>query len=206
VAARRGPHAGGYEVLSRDQELDLIEALRGTYPDQVGLDGELWSRHTVVALVERMYGITLTPAAMGRYLTAWGLGPREPADRACALCVDAVVRWVERAYPAIVRSAQEHDAELCWIGRTRLHGVVPAADVVSAVSVRGRTQFMITTPSIDPPLPREFLLRLSGAEGRSVYVVVDGSWSRGEWPRRLPPRIVLYPLPSCERVAVAARS
>ena len=132
MAARRGHHAGGYEVLSRDQELDLIEALRGTYPDQVGLEGELWSRPSVVALVERLYGITLSPAAIGRYLTAWGLGPREPAERACALCVDAVVRWVERAYPAIVRSAQEHDAELCWIGRTRLHGVAPAAPPCSA--------------------------------------------------------------------------
>jgi hypothetical protein len=206
VAARRGQHAAGPDVLSREQELDLIEQLRGTYPDQLGIDGELWSRHAVIALVERTYGIRLSSAAMGGYLAAWGLGPREPTERACALCVDAVARWVQRAYPAIVRAAQDHDADLCWIGRTRLHGVVPAADVISSMSVRGRTRFVITTPGVDPPLPRDFLLRLSGAEGRPVHVVIDGSWSRAEWPRRLPPRIVLHPLPSCERVAVAARS
>lgn len=206
VVARRGQHEVGPDALSREQELDLIEELRGRYPDQLGLDSELWSRHAVIAVVERMYGISLTSAAMGRYLTAWGLGPREPTERACGLCVDAVARWVERAYPAIVRSAQDHDAEVCWIGRTRLHGVVPAADVISSMSVRGRTRFLITTPGVDPPLPRDFLLRLSGAEGRAVHVVIDGSWSRAEWPRRLPPRIVLHPLPSCERVAVAARS
>lgn len=206
MVARRGIHSGEPDALGREQELDLIEALRGTYPDEMGLDGEMWSRHALIALVERRYGIRLSSEVVGRYLTAWGLGPREPTERACGLCVDAVARWVERDYPAILRSAQDHDAELCWIGRTRLHGVVPAADVISSMSVQGRTRFLITTPGIDPPLPREFLLRLSGTEGRPVHVVIDGSWSRSEWPRRLPPRIVLHPLPSCERVAVAARS
>lgn len=202
MAARRpGQRSGEPDPLSREQELDLIDALRGTYPDELGLDGELWTRQSVSALVERLYGLHLGPAEMGRYLRAWGLGPREPTDRACGLCVDAVARWVEHDYPAIVRAAQEHHADLVWIGRIRLHGVVPAADVLSAASTRGRTQFMITTPSIDPPLPRDFLLRLSGSPGRPVYVVVDGSWARPEWPRRVPPRIALHPLPSCERGA-----
>ena len=70
-------------------------------------------------------------------------------------------------YPAITRAAQEHLAEVYWIGRVRLRGTMPAADVISAVSSRGRVRFMITTPSVDPPLPRDFVLRLSGAEQRT---------------------------------------
>lgn len=200
VAARRPrQRTGEPDPLSREQELDLIDALRGSYPERFGLVGELWNRQSVTALVEQRYGLRLDAVEVGRYLRAWGLGPREPTDRACGLCVDAVARWVEQEYPAIVRSAQEHHADLVWIGRTRLHGVAPAADVLSAMSSRGRTQFMITTPAVDPALPREFLLRLSGPTNRAVHVVVDGSWAKGEWPRRLPPRIVLHPLPSCER-------
>ncbi len=197
AAARRGQQASGTGSLSRDQELELIDALRGRYPDQLGLEDELWSRRSVATLIQRRYQLPLEPTDVGGYLRAWGIGPREPTDRACGLCVDAVNRWLVTDYPAIVRSAEEHHAELCWIGRTRLHGVVPAADVVHAASSRGQLRFMVTTPSVDPPLPRDFVLRLSGTDGRTVHVVVDGSWSKGEWPRRLPPRIVLHPLPSC---------
>jgi len=189
----------GGAILSRDQELDLIEALRGSYPDDFGIDEELWTRQSVAALAQRRYGLAVDATEMGGYLRAWGLGPRRPTDRACGLCVDAVATWVEREYPAIVRTALEHRADVWWIGRTRLHGVVPAADVLSAVSGRGRVRFLIATPNVNPPLPRDFLLRLSGADGRNIHVVVDGSWTRSEWPRRLPARIVLHALPSCGR-------
>jgi len=201
AAVRRGQRPGAQGTLSRDQELELIEALRGNYPDGYGLDDELWSRHTVAALIQRRFQLDLDLRDVGAYLGAWGLGPREPRERACSLCVDSVARWMEHAYPAIVRSAQEHHADVYWLGRTRLHGVVPAADVLSAASVRGRTRFMIATPSVNPPLPREFLLRLSGEAGRTVHAIVDASWPIARWPRRLPPRIVLHPLPSCGRDA-----
>ncbi|HEX6968444.1 MAG TPA: winged helix-turn-helix domain-containing protein [Micromonosporaceae bacterium] len=199
VARRPRQRRGEPEPLSRDQELDLIEAIRGGYPDHLELTGELWTRQSVAALIERRYGLHLSDAEVGRYLGAWGLGPRKPTERACGLCVDAVARWVEHEYPPLVRAAEEHQAELVWVGRTRLHGVVPAADVLSAMSIRGRIQFMITTPSVDPPLPREFLFRLTGDPGKPVFAVVDGSFAKSEWPRRLPNRISLHALPSCGR-------
>ncbi|MFD1325402.1 winged helix-turn-helix domain-containing protein [Micromonospora sonneratiae] len=201
AAVRRGQRPGESKPLSRQQELELIEALRGSYPDGFGLDDELWSRQNLAALIQRRFDVSLELADVGAYMHAWGLGPREPRERACSLCADAVSRWMDHAYPAITRSALEHRAEVYWIGRTRLHGVVPAADVLSAASVRGRTRFMIASPAVDPPLPREFLLRLSGEAGRTIHAIVDGSWPTARWPRRLPPRIVLHPLPSCGRGA-----
>ena len=201
AAVRRGQRSGERDTLSREQELELIDVLRGTYPDGFGLDEPLWSRQSLATLIQRRYELAVEPTDVGTYMRAWGLREREPRERACGLCLDAVMRWMDSDYPAIVRSAQEHHADVYWIGRTRLHGVVPAADILSAVSVRGRVRFMITTPSVDPPLPRDFLLRLSGEDGRTVHVVVDGSWPTATWPRRLPPRIVLHPLPSCGRGA-----
>ncbi|MBO4209562.1 winged helix-turn-helix domain-containing protein [Micromonospora echinofusca] len=200
AAARRGQRPGEPGTLSREEELELIDVLRGTYPDTFGLTDELWTRQSLAALVQRRFDRPLDATDLGAYLRAWGVGPREPRERACGLCVDAVERWVRVDYPAISRAAQEHGAEIYWIGRIRLRGTMPAADVISAVSARGRVRFMITTPSVDPPLPRDFLLRLSGEEGDPVHVIVDGSWPRGEWPRRLPARITLHPLPSCGRL------
>ncbi|MFC0530917.1 winged helix-turn-helix domain-containing protein [Phytohabitans kaempferiae] len=191
AAARRR-----YGVLTRAQELRLIETIRDRFPDQLKLTGPLWSRQTVAALVERLYGIPLSPAATARYLRAWGLTPREPVDRACPLCAASVVRWQAQEYQAISHTAQRQRAELCWAGKTRLHGVTPATDVVSAVSARGRIRFMVTT---EADLPREFLTRLLPTSGRPAHVIVDGSWSCTEWPRRVPEGVVLHALPTCER-------
>ncbi|GFJ89393.1 hypothetical protein [Phytohabitans rumicis] len=96
-------------------------------------------------------------------------------------------------YPSIARTAQ---SEPYWAGRTRLHGVTPATDVVSAVSTRGWVRFMLTT---EAGLPPEFLTRLVPPSGRTVHVVVDASWATVDWPRRVPDGVVLHPLPSCER-------
>ncbi|MFB6396719.1 winged helix-turn-helix domain-containing protein [Polymorphospora lycopeni] len=199
VVTRRTDGPEQADPLTREQELDLIDVLRGRLPDQVGFDEELWTRQSVAELVEHLYDIPMTPRIIGRYLRGWGLGPREPVERACGLCAGAVAHWVDTEYPAIVRSALDHHAELYWVGRTRLHGVAPTADVLSAVSARGRIRFMITTPWADRSVPRDFLLRLSGADHRTVHVVVDGSWASVDSPRRTPARIVLHPLPSCGR-------
>lgn len=188
-------------MLSREQELELIDVLRGVYPDAFDLEDELWTRQSLAELARQRFELPVEAGEIGAYMRAWGLGPREPRERACGLCVEAVERWVRTEYPAVNRAAQEHQAEVYWIGRVRLRGTMPAAEVISAVSARGRIRFMITTPSVDPPLPRDFLYRLSGAQSRTVHVIIDGSWPKNEWPRNLPRRIVLHPLPSCGRVA-----
>ncbi|WP_173070013.1 winged helix-turn-helix domain-containing protein [Phytohabitans houttuyneae] len=182
--------------LTRAQELTLIEAMRDRFPDQLDLAGPLWSRQAVAALVERIHNIRLSPAAAARYLRAWGLSTREPVDRACPLCAESVVRWQAEVYPGICRTAQRERADLCWVGKSRLHGINPATEVVSAVSTRGWVRFMVTA---EAELPRAFLTRLLPPSGRPVHVVVDASWSCTDWPRRVPDGVVLHPLPCCER-------
>jgi len=191
VAARRR-----HGVLTRAQETTLIETMRDRFPDQLDLTGPLWNRQTVAALVERLHNIPLSPAAAARYLRAWGLTTREPVDRACPLCAESVVRWQADVYPAISRAAQKQRAEVYWAGKSRLHGVTPATEVVAAISTRGWVRFMVTT---EPELPRDFLARLLPAPDRVSHVVADGSWSCAEWPRRVPEGVVLHALPSCER-------
>lgn len=201
VAAIRRGQPGRPGALSRIQELELIDILRGTFPDQFGFTEQLWTRESLSALIQRRYQATMSTSDVGNYLRAWGVGPRKPIERACSLCADSVTRWLKTDYPTIEETAREQQADLYWIGRTRLYGVVPAPDILSAVSAQGRVRFVIATPSVDPPLVRDFLLRLTGREGRTVHVVVDGSWTRTEWPRRLPATIVPYALPACGRAA-----
>ncbi|MEV4621213.1 hypothetical protein AB0J74_21225 [Asanoa sp. NPDC049573] len=104
------------------------------------------------------------------------------------------------AYPVIAETAAAHRADLHWIGRTRLCGVTPAADVITSVAGppgRVRISFMIAPGGPMAMLPREFLSRLS--RGRTVHAIVDGSWATWQLPRRLIHRVVIHPMPNCER-------
>lgn len=199
IARCRSRRPSEQRALLPQQELDLIAALREHLPDQLGLPGYLWTRRGVAQVIERSYQIQVTPRSIGRYLRWWGLGARKPTDRACTLCVVTVARWLEHEYPAVVGAARASGAQVCWIGRHRLSGVEPAAELISAVSTASRIRFMVSGYQPSAPLPVRFLERLIRHDARPVYAVVDGSWTSAEWPRRLPAGAVLHALPTCSR-------
>ncbi|GIF75739.1 winged helix-turn-helix domain-containing protein [Asanoa siamensis] len=199
-ALAAGPRASGGFCLTRAQELALIEAIRAGRPADHALAGPLWTRRSVVGLAGSLLGVTLSSARATRLLASWGAGFRPPSSRACPLCAAPVARWVETAFPAIARKAATHRSEPHWIGRSRLYGVTPAADVVCAVtgpSGRQRLSFVIAPGGPSATLRTDFLLGLNPT--RPVHAVVDGSWATWQLPRRLPPRVVLHAMPSCER-------
>ena len=201
AAGRRLIRPGQPAPLTRAQQLDLAEALRNRHPDDHDLPGHLWSRQALGELIHRRYGVRLTVRGVNRQLKAWGLGPRTPAERACALCVGSVVSWLSRVYPDIVRRARAAGAQVCWAGRGRVAGLSPAAEAVAAVTSRGGLRFALITGRADAPLPGAFLSRLVAHEGRDVYVIMDGSFAAADWPRRQPPGVVLHPMPCCARAA-----
>ncbi|MDG4823287.1 winged helix-turn-helix domain-containing protein [Asanoa sp. WMMD1127] len=181
-------------ILSRAQEVALIDAIRGGFP------GELWTRRSVRALALSLLDVALPPLRVTRLLASWGAGVRAPADRACRMCAGAVADWLETTYPVIAGKAAAHRAEVAFVGRTRLCGISPAADVVTAVSGpegRQRVAFMIAPGGPSATLPWDFLALVGS--GRTTHAIVDGSWASWQLPRRLPPRVVLHPMPSCER-------
>ena len=197
MAARR--RTGQAASLSRAQELDLVDGLRDRFPEDLGVEGELWTRQGVAALVSQRYGLALSPATVGRYLRSWGVTAGSPVERACPLCAAAVARWTADTFPDVQAAATEARADVHWVGRTRLRGVSPAAEVLSAVSTQGWARFLVLSSRTGTPavLSREFLLRL-GAD-RAAHLIVDGSWPTADWPRRLPRHMVTHALPSCER-------
>lgn len=222
VAAQRRVGPAGTRPLTIAQELDLVALLRSRYPDEypdllnpagptdssgspavtdtAGGAGRLWTRPAVTALAQQHLGLRLTGRRLARCLKSWGLGPRPPTTRSCPLCARAVTRWHTGEYPRLLRNARTRGAQICWAGRTRLGGVEPNAEVMSAVTSRGGLRFRITPDRDAAPLLTSFLDRLARHEGRPVDVMVDGSWPIAEWPRHLPEAIRLHPMPCCDRV------
>jgi transposase len=201
AAVAAGKRPGEPAPLSRTHELDLLETLRDTYPDDHHLPGHMWSPQTIAELIHRRYGLRLTMRSLNRQLRSWGLGPRTPAERACSLCVGAVVAWLTREYPQIVRRARGAGAQVWWAGRNRMFGIAPAAEVVSAATNRGGLRFAVLSGRADAPLPAAVLARLPAHEQRPVHVIMDGSFATADWPRRVPAGVVLHPMPSCARTA-----
>jgi hypothetical protein len=199
AAGRRLVRPGEPAPLSRAQQFDLVDALRDTHPDDHGLPGHLWSRQSLGEVIHRRHGVRLTVRGVNRQLKAWGLGPRTPAERACALCVGSVVSWLSQTYPEIVRRARIAGAQVCWAGRGRLAGACPAVEVVTAVTSRGGLRFAVSTGRAETPLPGWFLTRLAAHEGRGVHVIMDGSFAASDRPRRQPPGVILHPMPCCAR-------
>jgi hypothetical protein len=199
AAGRRMIRPGEPAPLTRSQQLDLADALRDAHPDDFGLPGRLWSRQSLGELIHRRYGVRLTVRGINRQLKAWGLGPRTPAERACSLCVASVVSWLSRVYPDIVRCARANGAQVCWASRGRLSGLVPPAEMVVAVTTRGSLRFSLSSGRADAPLPAMFLSRLATHEGRGVHVIMDGSFTAADWPRRPPRGVVVHSMPCCAR-------
>jgi transposase-like protein len=146
-------------------------------------------------LIERRFGVRLSLVAVGGYLRRWGFTPQKPIRRAFEQDPERVRRWLEQEYPQIAKAARRAGAQLLWgdeMGLRSDHaagrsygkrGKTPvvagtgqrfSASVISAISNRGRLNFMAFTGRFNAELFIAFLKRLIRQVGRMVFLIVDG--------------------------------
>ncbi|NKQ57893.1 helix-turn-helix domain-containing protein [Amycolatopsis sp. K13G38] len=70
---RRGRRPGEQLALSPKQQACAIQAIVEGTPDRHGLPHALWTRLAIADLVERSFGIRISPATVSQYLLRWGL-------------------------------------------------------------------------------------------------------------------------------------
>jgi transposase len=168
----------------------------GNNPDQLKLPGFLWTRALVRELIARELGIEVGEDTVGRYLRAWGLSPQKPMRRAYEQSDEAVRRWLEVEYPAIVKRAYRQRAEILWaeesglrsdhsagrtwapIGQTpvtRGTGKRFTATMIAAISNTGTLRFRVFEEKFTGPLFLDFLKRLvRDANARKIMLIIDG--------------------------------
>lgn len=103
---RRGRRPGEQMALSVDQQAEIVRSMVGRNPDQLHIEGVLWSRAAVKALIERKFGIVLTRQAVGNYLRRWRVSAKKPQKRWLEQDPERVRAWLEREYPAIQARAK----------------------------------------------------------------------------------------------------
>jgi transposase len=196
AARKRGRRQGEKTVVSERQQAQIVKAIRDKNPDQLKLPGFLWTRALVCELIERRFGIRVTEKTAGRYLRLWGFSPQKPARRALEQNPELVARWLEERYPELERRAYREKALILWademglrsdhtagrswapVGQTPLvpgTGQRFGANVLSAISNKGRLQFTVFKQRFTSVVFIHFLARLARqAGGQKIILILDG--------------------------------
>ncbi|MHB1931221.1 MAG: IS630 family transposase, partial [Acidimicrobiales bacterium] len=106
------PALSGTKTTGRPPKLDLTQVTKlraliiGADPRQLQFEFALWTRDMVAVLIEREYGVLMSPSAVGRLLRRIGLSPQRPIWRAYQSDPEKVQRWRTEDFPRIRAEAQ----------------------------------------------------------------------------------------------------
>jgi transposase len=208
-------------ALSPDQQAEIVRSMEGRNPDQLQIDGVLWSRAAVKALIERKFGIVLTRQSVGNYLRRWRISAKKPQRRWLEQDPERVRTWLEEEYPAIqarakreralvlfsdemgVRTGQTAGRSYAPIGEravVALTGKRYSANVISAIGADGTLLFEVFQGSCDEIRFMDFCDKLlQEIPGRKIFLIVDNaSFHKSEavalW-REDNPRLEMFFLP-----------
>lgn len=192
---KKGPAKGHGKKLTKRQEKEVRELVVGKCPDQLRLPFYLWTREAVRELLEERHGVRLALSTVGAYLKNWGFTPQKPARRAFEQNPAEVQRWLREEYPAVAARAEKENASIYWGDETGLRSdhqtgrsyglkgktpVIPStgkrfsASMISAITNRGKLNFMIFEESFRVTVFLRFLTRLiKQAMGKKVFLIID---------------------------------
>lgn len=105
----------------------------------------------------------------GEYLCRWGFTPKKPIKRTYEQQPAQIRKWLDEAYPSIVRKARKHGAEIHWCDETGLSseanvcrgysplGTKPvmrtsgqrfSVSMISSITNQGQLKYMVYMPNL----------------------------------------------------------
>jgi transposase len=193
-SGRRGAKPGDRASLAPLQCARIVTIIRGNCPNQLKFPFALWTREAVQALIADEFKINLAITTVGNYLRRWGFTPQKPAVRAYERNPEAVRRWLEEQYPAIVARAKREGALIWWgdeMGLRSRHvagrsyspkGETPVVtatgkyfgcNMISAITNRGELAFMLFEGKFNASVFLEFSERLLQQTPQKVFLILD---------------------------------
>ncbi len=191
---KRGRKVGEKRHLSLEQEKAIQKVIIDRFPDQLKLDFALWNRVAVQQLILQKYHFQMPIRTVGEYLKRWGFTPQKPAKFAMERKPEKVRQWLMETYPQITERAKHEGAEIYWGDETGLRasdvrgrgfapkGKTPIVNataayenlsMVSAITNKGKVNWMIVEGTINADRFIEFLTRLTQDAPRKIFLVLD---------------------------------
>lgn len=194
--ALRSTSAPGKQPKLNARQLKLLyNDIVDKTPDQLKFSFALWTRELVREHIRRKFGVSLSAVSVSRLLSRMGLSPQKPLMRAYQQDGTLVKTWMTKEFPAIKRIAKREKASIffgdeagvrsdahigtTWapIGKTpivRTTGARFGVNIISAISPRGKMEFMITKGKFNSDVFIEFLKKLIRYKREKVFLIVDG--------------------------------
>ena len=190
----RGRRLGAQRRLTAEQEAAVQKLLVDKTPDQLKLPFALWTRDAVRLAIHQRYRINLPLRTTGDYLKRWGFTPQKPVKRAYEQNPKKVTHWLETEYPKIATRAKQEKAEIHWGDETgiqndaynargfspkgkapvvRLNAKRTRINMISTVTNRGTTRFMIYRETMTAKVLITFMSRLVKDTDRKVFLILD---------------------------------
>ncbi|SEG90089.1 Transposase [Thermomonospora echinospora] len=176
-ALRARPVPGRPPKLAWEQVREVLVRLAGQGPREVGLDGELWTRPVLCALLRRDLGVQIAPVTLTRMLERAGLTAARPLGTAGL--PPALARWRARQLPSLRESVRAEGGTLYFLAHAAEE---PAPDgpgrvrlgMVSAAPGKGATRFLLVGGEVSGPDVAGFCARLVLDTRGPAAVVLDG--------------------------------
>jgi len=191
---RRGRRPLESMLLKPHQCASIVSTIKDKTPDQIKMSFVLWERVAVRELIQNRFGVTLALRTVTDYLKRWGMTAQRPVERAYERNDKTVSQWLEKEYPAIKAEATKQGATILWSDETgvqngaahsrsfspkgktpvvRKQGKPLRANMISAITNKGKVRFMIYDGKMNQQMFIKFLGRLVGSSGTKIFLIVD---------------------------------
>jgi transposase len=190
----RGRRHGDKRKLTTEQEAAIQKLLVDKTPDQLKLPFALWTRDAVRIAIRERFLIEMPLRTISDYLKRWGFTPQKPVKRAYEQNPKKVMQWLETEYPALAVRARQEKAEIHWGDETgiqndaynargfspkgkapvvRLNAKRSKINMISTVTNRGTTRFMIYRDRMNAQVLIRFMSRLIKDAKSKVFLILD---------------------------------
>jgi transposase len=187
--------AGGRPPKLTNRQVDrLRRIILGKTPRQLNFGVNLWTVPVIADAIEKLFEVRLHETTVLRMLHRIGLTPQKPLRRAFNRDPEQIHAWTTSKFPAVVREARRKQATLLFLDETGVHedgpigttwsvkgqtpivattGTRRRANVISAISPRGRLWFRCFRGTLTATRFIEFLLDLLADTSRPLVIVMD---------------------------------
>ena len=195
-ALREGKRQGRPRKVNGEVMQWLYEAITLGDPQQHQFEFCLWTLGIVRSLLKREHGVELSKSGVSRLLRHLGLSPQVPKYKSYRQDPQALRKYLNRKFPALVRQARRTGAVIYFVDEAAVRadghrgttwapvGETPVVEdtgdrfglkLISAVSPRGDLKFAVFEGRMTSARFVAFVKKLRADTGKPIIVIADNA-------------------------------